>query len=289
MKQVPCRLCGCSCAPIQQESRGRFVYLVVRCSSCQTVQVADHFHDISPDYSTLSLENIEAKHIEMGRAHKYHAYAQFSSLLQKHVKSITSSISICDVGCGTGGFVEYASSIYGRVFGYDASQGQVEHCRLMGLDVECAKAADELLLLRPDIGGCCNVVTLWDVLEHIREPMSFITGLRSLLAENGMLFVSVPSAGGHRWKRPIYRLARKTYSFDPWEHVFYYTPQSLQKLLAFAGFVTVEYGAVRCYRRPLSSLEMLRRCAHAGLSSFHSLAPQIYILARKEPLASGSR
>jgi len=67
-----------------------------------------------------------------------------------------------------------------------------------------------------------DAVTLWDVLEHVADPLGFLTTCRCLLKPQGRLFLNVPNLDskeahwlGSRW--PLL-LA---------EHLNYFTPASL--------------------------------------------------------------
>ena len=125
------------------------------------------------------------------------------------------------------------------------------------------------------------MVTLWDVLEHIREPQAFIQEISHILTPDGLLFLAIPNGGALPWKRLLYRLLGKQLSLDPWEHVFYYSCQALQKWLPIWGFQVEAIGSMVCYPRTCSPFERVRRTGFALLNKLPSLAPQIYCVARK--------
>lgn len=275
-----CKICGSPCRVIQREYRNSQIFTVLSCRNCGTFQTLEHHGLVSPDYVDLSSANLSAGHIEMGRYHKSHAYRQWTDILSDNGITLNRSSCVVDVGCGTGGFLEFLSTLGVRAIGFDASQGQTDYCRSQQLDAEHAMTTLAFLRLRPEFGSAANMVTLWDVFEHIRNPFSFLEDTKKLLSKHGCLFISVPAAGAHIWKRPLHRAVRGAYSFDPWEHVFYYNPRSLSYVLNKSGFECIDIGSVVCYRRPLSLAETVRRVSFAALSAFPDVCPQIYALAR---------
>jgi 2-polyprenyl-3-methyl-5-hydroxy-6-metoxy-1,4-benzoquinol methylase len=165
-------------------------------------------------------------------------------------------------------------------YGFDASEAHATEARTRHHAVRKAismRAYLDQLASIPSI----DLVTLWDVFEHIREPNSLLAEIGSQLRPTrGFLFISVPSGAVNPAKVLIATALGKPIGLIPWEHVFYYTPKSLRTVLENAGFEVVELGGVQPYvRRLLSPHEILRRCAHHILRR-SSYAFQLYVLAR---------
>ena len=218
----------------------------------------------------------------MNRGHKRKAYEKYLSLLRLEGKERTDDIHVLDVGCGTGGFIEFLNRFDISCSGFDASQAQVEYAQECGLDVVLASSSTEYLFVHGGAFNRCSHVTLWDVLEHIRDPEKFLREVGELLKEEGQIFISVPSSGGHWWKMWAYRLAGKKYSFDPWEHVFFYNVESLKILLDRCGYRVIGHGVVPCYERDsLNVVEFARRVFFKILVLMPSSHPQIYLQAEK--------
>ena len=76
-----------------------------------------------------------------------------------------------------------------------------------------------------------QLITLFQVLEHISEFRSLLTKCRKLLAPKGLLFVTVPDCDA------MIRQERMTGCPDmPPNHVNKWTPKSLALVLEEAGF-----------------------------------------------------
>ncbi len=91
---------------------------------------------------------------------------------------------VLEVGCGTGETLRFLSKDY-NIRGIDLSSEAVAICRKKGLSV------DKKGLFEVDQGF--NSILCIDVLEHIRDDLSFVRHLHKILREGGKLLVFVPS------------------------------------------------------------------------------------------------
>ncbi|MBU0637749.1 MAG: class I SAM-dependent methyltransferase [Planctomycetes bacterium] len=135
---------------------------------------------------------------------------------------------LLDVGCGTGCFLDEARRAGWQVSGIEVSGYAAEQARQRGLAVACAAA--EGLRASPQTFDC---VTLWDVLEHLRDPQRVLAAAARALRPNGVLALSTGDVtalcarlSGARWH--LYNIP---------EHLFFFSPRALHKMLGRAGFV----------------------------------------------------
>lgn len=279
MDENKCKICGGRCEFFDTETKNGNVYTVVECSKCSTIQTLEHYSPISPDYVNLSVENLGDAHIWMNRGHKRNAYVQFFKNLKK-LNIEQPGLKIIDIGCGTAGFGEYCLNSFIPYSGFDASQAQVEYANRLGLDVIHATSISDYLTKCDVDTNAIIVFTLWDVLEHIRDPKKLFEELKSVPAKTKYIFVSIPNGGALRWKRAIHNVINGKYSYDSWEHVFYFTPKSLSVAMKNMGFKIMKIGSVVCYPRKLSCSELLRRFTFILFRWYVSRAPQIYLIAK---------
>jgi len=137
---------------------------------------------------------------------------------------------LLDVGCHTGIFLDVARRAGWATTGVEPSRWSAERARARGLQVLDGTLADASL---PD--DSFDVVTMWDVIEHLAEPVEELKRARRLLRPGGLLAVSTmnvetwfPRLFGRRW---------------PWYmqmHLYYFTPRTLNQMLKLAGYETVE-------------------------------------------------
>jgi 2-polyprenyl-3-methyl-5-hydroxy-6-metoxy-1,4-benzoquinol methylase len=276
-----CYSCGSAhIRQVAQEVWGGQPYHVVRCLKCDLIQTVERVDPVSPTYVDLDDKAITEDRVWCQGTHKAPAFVQWQHLMGKHVDLSIHRGRLLDMGCGTGGFLRFARDCGYEVFGFDASHAQVEYTQREFPHVRTAVTPGAYLtvLRRPDL--TFKVVTLWDVLEHIRDPIALLSQVRSVLERGGCLFISVPNGGAIPWKQQVGQLRGKLPELIPWEHAFYFTPRSLRMILEQSGFRTVEIGSVVCYPRPLSLFEIARRMGFLLLRLMPRWAPQIYAIAR---------
>ncbi len=95
---------------------------------------------------------------------------------------------LLDVGCGTGGMFPLLQE-FGEVTGAEASPDALARARrrFPALRVEPCALPDELP------AGTWDVVTAFDVLEHLDEPIASLRSLRARLPFDGQVVVTVPA------------------------------------------------------------------------------------------------
>ena len=83
--------------------------------------------------------------------------------------------------------------------------------------------------------GSFDVVTLWDVLEHTPDPRAVLERASELLRTDGLLVINYPDIGS----APA-RLMGRRWVFLLSAHLYYFTPETIGKLLDRTGFAVVE-------------------------------------------------
>lgn len=140
-----------------------------------------------------------------------------------------------EIGANVGLFLSVASERGWDVAGIEPSSWAVAQGRdRFGVDLR--QGTVEQLDLDP---GTIDVLAMFDVLEHLSDPMAALHHLRPSLNERGLLALSTVNveslhgrARGGRW---------------PWfirSHLHYFRPPTLVRMLDSAGFDTVEWMVV---------------------------------------------
>lgn len=137
------------------------------------------------------------------------------------------SKTILDYGCATGLFMRYLKEVClvdpAVIFGMDVESDMLETCRDLALNVFSIDQKD-LMPVRADL------ITLWNVIEHIHDPKSAIESLLDLLAENGEILIETPMFGSLAKK-----LSDKWSHFIIVEHINLFSRQAIKKMFAEAG------------------------------------------------------
>ncbi|HEX6046167.1 MAG TPA: class I SAM-dependent methyltransferase [Pyrinomonadaceae bacterium] len=95
---------------------------------------------------------------------------------------------ILDVGCGTGANLLLLSK-YGQAEGVDVSEDALAFCRARGLDKVRLGAGEEL----PYEDGTFDLVTAFDVVEHMDDDLAGLTEMRRVLRPGGRVLLFVPT------------------------------------------------------------------------------------------------
>ena len=142
---------------------------------------------------------------------------------------ILSSLSgqyLLDVGCGEGNLLEVA-----RERGWDAT-GVEPNCPGFTSGIYPGTVSEAQLPL-----GKYDVITLIDVIEHLRKPIEDLNEIKILLKRGGLIYILTPNAGGL-----IARLMGRFWFERKPEHLHLYNSTEIGNLLHAAGFVWVETG-----------------------------------------------
>jgi len=101
----------------------------------------------------------------------------------KLINKYQSKFNLLDYGCGTGDFLATCKDAGWTVTGVEPS----EEARLRNRkDLHVVKDLSE-------VTGQVNAITMWHVLEHVHELNETLAKLRSLLTNNGTIFIAVPN------------------------------------------------------------------------------------------------
>ena len=143
-----------------------------------------------------------------------------------------------DVGCSTGFFLLIAKKFGFDVYGMEASSEAVEVAkRNFKLKVAQALTFDEL---PEDFKGPYKVVSAFEVLEHVEEPMKFLQGIYKLLEDDeGYLLLSCPPFYNFENLAKGYRKFKWWFWDYPPHHLTRWKPWTLFYALKRAGFSQV--------------------------------------------------
>ena len=149
---------------------------------------------------------------------------------------------VLDVGCGRGDFLRFLAERHpaSRRAGLEVDAGRAGAARAAdpGAEIATGDASAALAAL----SGRFDLVTLWDVFEHLADPGAVLASLAGRLAPEGMIFVqtiheqsAVPALG-----RALYRIsagrirgpARRTHEAH---HLVFFSRAGLATLAERAG------------------------------------------------------
>lgn len=135
---------------------------------------------------------------------------------------------LLDVGCGDGRFVQSMTDLGWDAEGIDMDPQAVAAARERGVKASVATPQDVERVEEYD------VLTLSHVIEHVHDPVDFLSACRRLLRRGGTLVAVTPNAGslGHRYFKRDWR------GLEPPRHLCIFTPASMISVLEHSGFST---------------------------------------------------
>jgi SAM-dependent methyltransferase len=150
-----------------------------------------------------------------------------SKACSKVLNTIGCECEVLDVGCGGGAFLKAAADMGYRGIGVEPSKWLCEFGkRQYGLELHPGTLAEQQFEIER-----FGIITLWDVLEHLSDPIAELKECRRILAKNGYLLLTFPDASSLAskmlgWKWPFWLSV----------HLYYFTPATMKKLLGKTGF-----------------------------------------------------
>ena len=239
LKTEACAVCGsCRFAPVYpgtiaesnaapgsyySSSRVRAGYLpIVRCRECGLLMT-------NPRDDEATVHNVyralEDRSYDAEASNREHSARDYVRLVRRYNQAPR---RVLDAGCATGFFVAAAASAGWEAAGIDTSEWAIAEARR-----RCPRAVFQQGPIEgmgfPE--GSFDVITLWDVLEHVSAPAGVLTRLRGWLEPGGHLFVNVPNGASL-----IARLMGPRWMLLLREHLWYFSPATLARLLGACGY-----------------------------------------------------
>jgi SAM-dependent methyltransferase len=200
---------------------------------------------------------------------------------------------LLDMGCGLGFFLQaMASYTNWEAYGCEISPAAVRYARdTLGLPNIICGRLEEVDLTH----NTFDIITLWDVLEHLLQPDPLLRRCHVLLKEGGLCFIRTPNVGLQLLRAQLKKLVRGmqpgvTY-LQARDHPHQYSMSSIRRLLERNGFSHVEF----VHLHPIQGMSVskwgfLPAVKNAGFEAVRALAmisrghwnfDNLFVLARK--------
>ncbi len=219
-----CAVCG------SDDTSVRFVKQAVDYSDCRACGFRFSSPNVNPNLAN-TLDDYEAAYLQY-LAPEPADDANFSGLRAWiEQRSPLGGAKVLDVGAGSGKWVRHL-----RARGIDARG--VEPSRALFdrfLSVDGAFVCDVLGNYVRATSERFDVVTAFDVIEHVKEPMEFLEQVAALLKPGGAFFVSTPDVSSL-----AARIFGKRWHFYYPYHLSYFSPATLTRAARQCGLLGLD-------------------------------------------------
>jgi SAM-dependent methyltransferase len=212
-------------------------YTIYRCVACGLRRT-----DLKKPYELFVAENY-TKGFFTGDPAKsaFSNYKDDKRLIVKNMRQFLSRImkykskgALLDVGCALGYFVELARQCGFDAYGLDPSSYAVKEARQLVGNPRITEGTISSVAY-PD--KSFDVITLFDVFEHLDDPGGDIEKLSKFLKDDGIIVIATGDIGSVMAKV----LKRRWTFYIPPQHLFFFNKTTLTTLLGAHGLVPVEW------------------------------------------------
>jgi SAM-dependent methyltransferase len=113
--------------------------------------------------------------------------------VQERIHQVARTGSVLDVGCYDGALLAALGTDFTR-FGIEASMAAASEARAKGVQILGSRIQD-LVLLRQQFDIVCAI----DVIEHVTDPLSFLSNMARVLSPQGKIILSTGSLDTPAW------------------------------------------------------------------------------------------
>ena len=150
----------------------------------------------------------------------------------KYIERFVKSGKILDIGTAGGSFLAVARKRGWQTYGVEPNKWLCEWAQKnYGLYIQPGTIDS---LKYPD--NFFDVITLWDVLEHVPNPSEVLQKCHALLKPGGFIYINYPDYNSY-----AARLMKSKWIFLLSVHIYYFTRSTIAKMLEKTGYQTLGY------------------------------------------------
>jgi 2-polyprenyl-3-methyl-5-hydroxy-6-metoxy-1,4-benzoquinol methylase len=237
---IPCLLCGSLRRVVMHE---KAPFQIVRCAECGLVYTL-------PRLPAEAIEEMYQSDYWKSGAAKDFGYTDYVADEPLYVKTFRMRgelvarhrpppARLLDVGCAAGFALTALRERGYDVRGVELSRPMAELARRRlgdGAAIHCGLLGESLF------GGAkFDVITMFDVVEHVEDPVAFLATARRMLAPGGVVVLETQNVAS--WFARLMGVRWQHYKFH--EHLYHFDPKTVRVLLAKAGLELVEWSPRR--------------------------------------------
>lgn len=236
-----CQVCGSSERSLKFEDGP---YQVYTCSNCTFVYVTPRL----TGQALLDVYNETYWKSDNPKERGYADYAKESALYLKTYKKRMKLVSkwlpqpgrILDVGCAAGYFLrvaqQYGHDVHGVELSEAISQAAIQS---LGSDRVYNGLLDDAVEARGWQPQSFDLITIWDVIEHVPDPQSLLSSILKLIKPGGKLLLETQNVES----RLANKLGKRWHHYKHDEHLYHFSPTTIERLLSDSGYKVLTCGS----------------------------------------------
>lgn len=225
---VPCPVCSSQGVAAFE----KYGYAHKKCETCSTIWCSERPTEEllgeyyaewdAPKYWTRLLINTEVERKALQYA------PRVEKIVSVHKAHGGGTSRAADLGAGSGAFAKALldSGFFNEVVAVDFSDDCVAACSKLGITAIKGSVQDISEV---------DILTMNDLIEHVFDPISFIKSCHAALNDGGFIAIACPNGEGFDFSI----MKEKTVNITPPEHLNYFNPFSMTRLLEENGFEVV--------------------------------------------------
>ena len=217
-----CSSCGCNSSKDEWSYKGGDrKFSVLWCKNCGLGR-------LNPFPNIEELNRLYSRQPVYGLNYRNESHGGFPIRVKRLSELIPQRGRLLDIGSGLGYFLKIAQDDGWEVEGVEPRPEAVKYC-YENFGIKVHEGFLENFESKP---GIYDVITLWDVLEHVSDHIQFVERCIDLLAPGGILVLAIPNASG--WPARIFK---ERWRYVMPTHLNYFTMRYIEQILSKRNIV----------------------------------------------------
>lgn len=218
---IECKVCGNKNPEAFTLFKEKGKYKIVECDSCSFVFIPPYYRK---DVSYVDYKSEEV--LEHVRAGNDWIKIQRHKLRYQLIKKYKKEGNLFDLGVGWGHFL-----YTGKLLGYDTYGIELAQYPYTYAKEDLKLDVDKIDFFDIAVDEKYDILTMWDVLEHIDDCDAVIDKAKKMIKPNGYLILQVPQIDSYFAKKLDIK-----WTLMGLDHVNYFSRKTITKLLEDRGF-----------------------------------------------------
>ena len=236
-----CQVCGSHERTLKFEDKP---YQVFTCSECGLVYVSPRLQG----QALLDVYNEDYWKSDNPKERGYADYASESELYLKTYRKRMKLVSkwlpergrVLDVGCAAGYFLRVAQEHGHDVHGVELSEPIAQEAiKALGQDRVFHGFLEDCIAARGWADHSFDLVTIWDVIEHVPEPQALLATIRRMIKPGGKLLLETQNVASSF----AGKMGKAWHHYKHDEHLYHFNPDTIRRLLGDCGYEVLACGS----------------------------------------------